>query len=240
MIRLALPQDMGEIKKLWQEVFDEDSAVCDSFFDTVYKDTLNPVAEVDGEIVSSLFLIPCKIGEFCGNYVYCALTRPDCRRRGYMKSLLDFSYSLTENKDFLLLVPASEGLFKYYEKCGFSPYGVSRRYVVGKNYPESFDSFFDCELEFNSSVADYWKKACVYYGGEALENGKISALMFKDGDVILRNAKGKIQDFLSLRLKGGAVIEGSIDKGELKTPAMIKTENEKIKNYKCLIGITLE
>jgi len=36
------------------------------------------------------------------------------------------------------------------------------------------------------------------------------------------------------------VIKGNINFGEEYTPAMIKTENEEIKNMNCYIGITLE
>ena len=106
-----------------------------------------------------------------------------------------------------------------------------------ENEPEEKEQIkFDCEIEFDDSVLDYWKNACVVYGGEVTAFG----LVFDDEETVIRNAKGNYNDIPEKYKKTGVKIKGDINFGDIYTPAMIKTENEEIKNINCYIGITLE
>ena len=239
MIEFATINDKKELSSLWQITFLEDSQVTQNFFQTVFPTVVTPVIRIDGEIASSLFLLPCKIGNYTGKCVYCAMTKYAHRGKGYMKQLLDFSYGYCKenNIDFLFLVPAEPSLFDYYEKCGFEKFGTSRMYVFSENKPEKREKIeFDYEIEFDHSVLDYWKNACVVYGGEVTDFG----LVFDDEETVIRNAKGNYNDILKEFIKSGVKIQGDINFGDIYTPAMIKTENKEIKNINCYIGITLE
>lgn len=239
MIEFATINDKKELSSLWQITFLEDSQVTQNFFQTVFPTVVTPVIRIDGEIASSLFLLPCKIGKHNGKCVYCAMTKYAYRGKGYMKQLLDFSYGYCKenNIDFLFLVPAEPSLFDYYEKCGFEEFGTSRMYVFSENKPEDKEKIeFDYEIEFDHSVLDYWKNACVVYGGEVTHFG----LVFDDEETVVRNAKGNYNDIPEKYKKTGVEIKGNINFGENYTPAMIKTENKEIKNINCYIGITLE
>ena len=239
MIEFATINDKKELSSLWQITFLEDSQVTQNFFQTVFPTVVTPVIRVDGEIASSLFLLPCKIGNYTGKCVYCAMTKYAHRGKGYMKQLLDFSYGYCKenNIDFLFLVPAEPSLFDYYEKCGFEKFGTSRMYVFSENKPEEREKIeFDYEIEFDHSVLDYWKNACVVYGGEVTDFG----LVFDDEETVVRNAKGNYNDIPKEFIKSGVKIQGDINFGDIYTPAMIKTENKEIKNINCYIGITLE
>lgn len=229
MIEFAKLNDRDELTALWQETFDEDKAVCQSFFENIFASTVTPVIRENGEIVSSMFLIPCKIGEYNGKYVYCAMTKKEFRGKGYMKELLNYSY----NCDFLCLVPAEASLFEYYKKCGFEKFGIGRKAVLnGKAPTERKKLSFDFELQFDTSVSEYWKNACVHYGGTVSDFG----LCFDDK--VIRNASGDYENIPDSCKKSG-IVQGNITFGEDYTPAMIKTDKE-IKNLRCYIGVTLE
>lgn len=239
MIDFADKNDIPVLSRMWQSVFLEDSEVTEYFFENIFGDVTAPVIRIDNKIVSALFLLDCKIAGFQGKCVYCAMTEYAHRGKGYMKKLLDFSYGWCNenNYDFLILVPAEKSLFDYYEKCGFSPFGIRRTYTVNGEIPikkEKLD--FQTELSFDKSVCEYWKKACVHYSGKATDFG----LVFDDEPMIIRNANGSFEEIPDEYKENDTVIQGNIDFGEAEAPAMIKTENKEIKNICCYIGITLE
>lgn len=239
MITFADRNDKTQLAKMWQSIFLEESTVTESFFESIYDTTVTPVIKIDGEIVSSLFLLPCKIGEYTGKCVYCAMTKYAHRGKGYMKKLLDFSFAFCKknNFDFLFLVPAEKSLFDYYETCDFSKFGISRVHTINNTIPPERELLkCDYEIKFDSSVTEYWGKTCTIYGGEIDSFG----LVFDDEETIIRNAKGNYENIPEKYKRAGTIIKGNINFGEDYCPAMIKTENEKLKNIDCYIGVTLE
>ena len=239
MIEFASINDKKELSSLWQMTFLEDCQVIEYFFEHIFKDVVTPVIKIDGENVSSLFLLPCSIGEFKGKCVYCAMTKYSHRGKGYMKDLLDFSYDYCKENgfDFLFLVPAETSLFDYYAKCGFEKFGIARTYTFDNTTPENREKLnYQYELEFDNSIIDYWKNSCVVYGGKIIDFG----LVFDDEEITIRNAKGSFDEIPENYKKSGTIIKGDINFGKDYTPAMIKTENEEIKNIDCYVGITLE
>ena len=239
MITFADRNDKTQLEKMWQSIFLEDIQVVEKFFESVFDNTVTPVIKVGGEIVSSLFLLDCKIGDYKGKCVYCAMTKYAHRGKGYMKKLLDFSYDYCKENgfDFLFLVPAEKSLCDYYETCGFLTFGISRVHIINDTVPSQRE-LLKCEnhIEFDDCVVKHWGNSCVVYGGEVTDFG----LVFDDEEIIIRNAKGHYDDIPENYKKSGTKIKGNISFGEDYSPAMIKTENTKLKNIDCYIGITLE
>lgn len=239
MIDFADKNDINALSSLWQSTFLEDKEVTKYFFKNIFSNAVTPVIRINGEIVSSLFLLDCKIGDYSGKCVYCAMTACANRGKGYMKKLLDFSYGwCNENVfDFLTLVPAEKSLSEYYTKCGFSPFGVRRTYTVNGERPKSKEKLkIQNELTFGKSICNYWESSCIHYGGKRADYG----LVFKDENIIIRNAKGSFSEIPEEYKMNGTVIQGDITFGNEESPAMIKTENSTIKNMCCYVGITLE
>lgn len=239
MIDFAGFSDRNALALMWQSVFLEDEEITEYFFNNIFGDSIVPVIRVDGEIVSSLFLLDCKIGKHKGKCVYCAMTKYAHRGKGYMETLLDYSYNfcLENGFDFLVLVPAEKSLFEYYKKCGFENFGIRRSYTFDGTTPETKTKLsFDCELEFDGQIVEYWKNSCIHYGGEITDFG----LCFDDDNVIIRNAECDFENIPESYKISGNVIQGNISFGEAESPAMIKCEHENIKNMNCYVGITLE
>ena len=239
MIDFASIKDKKELHSLWQMTFLEDTQVIENFFENVFSSVVSPIIKVNGEIVSSLFLLDCNIGRYKGKCVYCAMTKYSERGKGYMKKLLDFSYNycLDNGFDFLFLVPAEESLFEYYKKCGFENFGIHRKLTFNGDTPITKEKLeFDYTIEFEKSVYEYWENSCLIYGGEICDFG----LCFDDDNKIIRNADCNYADIPEKYKKDGNIIQGNIDFGEEYSPAMIKTENNDIKDLCCYIGITLE
>lgn len=239
MIDFAGYSDRKALEDLWQSVFLEDSEITEYFFENIFGDTITPVIRVDGEIASALFLLDCTIGEYKGKCVYCAMTNYSHRGKGYMKTLLQYSYDFCRDNgfDFLFLVPAEKSLFDYYEKCGFRNFGLRRSYIFDGTTPKIKEKItFDCEFSFNEEIVEYWKKSCIHYGGKVEDFG----LIFDDDNVIIRNAECEFSSIPEEYKKNDIIIQGNIDFGEDEHPAMIRTENDNIKKLCCYVGITLE
>lgn len=239
MITFASNKDINTLKKMWQSIFLEDEKVTDHFFENIYISVVTPVIKVDNEIVSSLFLLDCSIGEYKGKCIYCAMTKYAFRGKGYMKKLLDFSYDYCQNNgfDFLFLVPAEKSLFDYYEKCGFQKFGIHRKHIFDGKIPIVKEKLnFQHKIEFDKEILEYWKNSCIVYGGEISNIG----LIFDDDKLIIRNAECDFADIPEQYKQNGNIIQGNITFGEEYSPAMIKTENKDIKDLCCYIGITLE
>ncbi len=239
MIEYATIKDKKELSGLWQRTFSEDSRIIEYFFNTVFETVATPVIKIDGEIVSSLFLLDCEIGNYKGKCVYCAMTRYNHRGKGYMKKLLDFSYDYCKEKgfDFLFLVPAEKSLFDYYKTCGFENFGISRVHTINDTIPQRKELLkYDYRIEFDNSVIKYWENSCIVYDGEVTDFG----LIFPDDETVIRNANGNYENIPEKYRKSGTIINGNINFGEKYSPAMIKTENENLKNINCYVGVTLE
>lgn len=239
MVTFADKNDKTQLEQLWQSIFLEDKKVTEYFFESIFNSVVTPIIKFDDEIVSSLFLLDCSIGDYKGKCVYCAMTKYNARGKGYMKNLLQISYEYCKENgfDFLFLVPAESSLFEYYEKCGFEKFGINRKHIFDGNTPDIKEKLdFQYEIDFGKAVNDYWKNSCIVYGGEIYDFG----LIFDDDNVIIRNAECDYTDIPEKYKQDGNVIQGNINFGKEYSPAMIKTENKNIKDLCCYVGITLE
>jgi GNAT superfamily N-acetyltransferase len=239
MITFADKNDRTQLERMWQSIFLEDPHVTKNFFENIFDSAVTPVIKVDNELVSSLFLLDCKISDFKGKCVYCAMTKYAYRGKGYMKKLLDFSYDYCQENgfEFLFLVPAENSLFNYYKTCGFVTFGVSRVHTINDTTPPQRERLkYQNQIEFDDAVMNHWESSCRIYGGEISDFG----LIFDDEEIIIRNSRGQYKDIPEKYKKSGTRIQGNISFGEDYSPAMIRTENKEIENTDCYIGITLE
>ncbi len=113
------------LKAVWKNVFGDEDEYIDLFFSSVFKKCKTFAFFENEKIVSVLYLLDCKIrfgGElFSGYYLYAAATEKEYRKKGIMQKLISEAeeYSEKNGKDFISLVPANDGLYRYYSKFGF-------------------------------------------------------------------------------------------------------------------------
>ena len=121
-IRTANKNDKKQLYRLWNEVFGDSEDVINTFFESVIKAENTVLAEIDGYIISALYLIEAEIVSnkkaYKAYYVYAAATGKEYRKRGIMAKLLEYADSLADKRkvDYLFLHPASEKLYDYYLK----------------------------------------------------------------------------------------------------------------------------
>lgn len=220
---MTLENKEKQLSVLWQDIFDEDEFVTKLFFEKVYGICQNPFTQEDGKILSSAFLIPCKIEEYKGFYIYCAMTHSDHRGKGLMAQALKSADEILQKtgSDFLLLVPAEESLFDFYAKFGYVPFGYGFRAENTEPYEEiqgkysELRNFNGTEIKFPDCVTDYWADTVKHYGGKIIKTDGTVCLL---GEKMLDSQKGE----------------------KINNTAMIKTDIAELQEKSCYIGITLE
>lgn len=126
MIRMILrrldPDEHGRTRKLWEEVFADDTkAFLDYYYYIKTRDNEIYVVEEDEGICSMLQLNPYTIRveelEFPSAYIIAVATRKEYRSRGYMGALLRTSLQDMYNRGipFTFLMPAAEAIYTPYD-----------------------------------------------------------------------------------------------------------------------------
>ena len=126
MIRAATVLDIPEIKKIWDQSFDDPLSYVDFLFDKVMDPNDTLVYEDEGEIVSMAMSIYCSFKHHDDSipcvYIYGCATRPDKGGRGLMTELISCveSNALARDCQMAVLVPGNRSLFRFYGKRGYS------------------------------------------------------------------------------------------------------------------------
>ena len=193
ILRKLEKQEHIKTRKLWEEVFTEDTP---EFLDYYYSvKTLENeiyVIEEDDKIVSMLHLNPyqMRIGNdiFQTHYIVAVATDENYRKRGYMAALLNHTMQVMKDRGepFTFLMPAAEAIYKPF---GFEfIYEQKRGYITGKAYKDDGMKFELAEQKDCQEIADFtnellreydvvtWRDASYYetlLQEQASENGGI-------------------------------------------------------------------
>lgn len=127
MIRLARPDDLPDIRTLWDCCFPDDSGFNPYYFDHLFSlhDTL--LYEQDGQIAAMVQMLPytLRVGQetFPVTYIYGACTHPEFRRQHLMSQLLSASFDLDQQRNRIasMLIPQEAWLFDFYRPFGYLP-----------------------------------------------------------------------------------------------------------------------
>lgn len=123
-IRYSNQADVPQIKNLMNSVFGDEESFLNRFFNLFYQDNVL-IAEANNCIVSMAFLLPNKImiqGQLLPiTYLYACATHAEYRGKGLMSRIIEKAYDdvCKRGEVGLLLLPATESLYHYYENLGF-------------------------------------------------------------------------------------------------------------------------
>jgi predicted N-acetyltransferase YhbS len=115
-----------QIRRLWKTVFGDSDKFIRLFFNKVYKEENALVIERDGQVVSSLQLLPYTMTyygeEIPVAYISGACTLPAEQGKGLMKQLLRNASDEMKRRGIAvsILIPAESRLFDYYRAQGYT------------------------------------------------------------------------------------------------------------------------
>ncbi len=191
-MRLSRPGDEEQLKKLWETVFGDERQYIDTFFEYNYRPGGAMVMELDGVIISGIYMVP--MGGMCfpdgsvlpASITYALATYPEHRGRGYGFGVMcaaiehDFSRGYVCNS----LCPAEDSLFPYYtSRIGYRDCFYLREAEISRSdlkpasgsavpaVPSEYNSFRNSFLTgrlfmmFDGSGISYQKRLCTDTGG---------------------------------------------------------------------------
>lgn len=122
-------EEVSQLRSLWNICFGDPFSYIDFYIQNGYIAQNTFVCVINGMVVSMITMIPAVLNirgkQYCqGGYLYAIATHPDFRGQGCMKKLEAFvsGKAKERNFQFLFLVPASDSLFRMYEKIGYQTY----------------------------------------------------------------------------------------------------------------------
>lgn len=105
----------------------------------------------DSGLLSMLYLVDCSVNELNFKYIYAACTLKSARGCGYMGRLLEYALDEYDN---VLLIPADEGLVKYYCNRGFT-HKINIENILFNESKEIREYLFEgCELDFPFALSN--------------------------------------------------------------------------------------
>lgn len=199
-LRKLQKEEHGKTRKLWKEIFDEDS---ESFLDYYYsvKTEQNEMFVMeDEEIIAMLHLNPYNIriheNIYPGNYIVAVATDEKYRKRGIMGRLLRKAMrEMYDRKEpFTFLMPAAEAIYYPYD----FRYIYSRKQgdVCGENNDEpvelSFAGIDDCEkiADFANALLNQYQVTA--YRDVDYYRTLIAQQRSESGEVVKMQKNGKI------------------------------------------------
>lgn len=111
------------LRRLWKQCFEADNAFLDLFFNKGFSQCNTFCLEEGGDTVSALSVFPMQYRGHKGGYIYGVCTAPEHRGHSYALQLLrDVERHCSDKMqmEFFVLRPASESLFGYYRKAGYT------------------------------------------------------------------------------------------------------------------------
>lgn len=123
MICFAKSENFNEILSLWNECFPDEEDFRDWFFANVFDVEKTLIYIKDNQIAGMLQMYSVSSNMGMCTYIYGAGTSRKFRKQGIMAELIYKSFEISKEfgNEFSFLIPASDALFKYYEKFGFIP-----------------------------------------------------------------------------------------------------------------------
>lgn len=131
----------SDLERLWRICFGDSKEYIRYYFENRYVPE-NCLAFVDDSVrrpVAMLHLLRAAIAENGGlapsQYIYAACTRPDYRRQGIMRQLIESAQKLGHSRGlkYSVTVPAEPRLFRYYGRYGFEKCYKVRMVYMGRS-----------------------------------------------------------------------------------------------------------
>ena len=185
MIRVVNSSDYEDVIRIWSSAFGDTREYILKFL----KKFSEFVYILDNDAIMTL--LPVTLNEKNGHYIYAVAVDENKRNKGLGRKLIEFAKEIKE--DFLVLVPADEGLFEYYKKLGFTENSKLGKYetksfeerICAKEYFELRDKFFDGKDYIKWSVEQLFNIADLY-----------KAEFYKSKDEIAMISKNRVLEYL--------------------------------------------
>ena len=193
LIRFAVPEDVPQLKMLWQDAFEDTPQGTLFYFARRHRADNMLVYEQEDKPLGMLTMLPMQLrmGDVSlpARYIFAVATDKAARGRGISTKLLDAAHQhMLESGDAAaVLAPAEPSLFAFYQKRGYQtvfyadhavveaaqlpPYAGQCRDITKEEYQALRDAAFDSSrlfVRFDGEALAYIMASARLYGGRVL------------------------------------------------------------------------
>lgn len=120
-IRMPVLSNIPALRSLWKEAFGDDETFLDCFFSTAFSEKRCRCVFLENKIVAMLYWFDCIYKDKPVAYLYAIATAPSHQGQGLCHLLMTEVHVALKNLGYsgALLVPASKGLFDFYQNTGY-------------------------------------------------------------------------------------------------------------------------
>lgn len=117
--------DIPQLKVLWAEVFHDEPRFIDHFFESAFSIHNGFVCLNEDKPIAMMFMLPARLKmgtvSLDAGYLYAVATKQEYRGKGIMSEMERYvsEQAVLRGISVLCLVPATESLFKLYQKSGY-------------------------------------------------------------------------------------------------------------------------
>lgn len=222
MILFADENMKDDLKHIWKECFNDEDEYINFYFNNCFKNNKTLVWIENNKPVSMIILFKSKIilkNELVnGYYIYAVSTLKAYRNKGISTKLINYANkNIISQNEFTFLVPASNSLFKFYEKKGYEKAfkikeaeilpennkGMKISTITSKEYKKLRDEIFfkSGYIVWDKNFIDYAIKENEFNGGFTVKvefKGKeYAAMCYKHKDTLF--IKESVFDDLSFK-----------------------------------------
>jgi len=199
MKQIAKPDDKEALISLYNICFPGEEEYCRRFFDCVWSPEKTLVYRVGDRIVSMLQMFDLTLyggsKDYSVYYIFGAATHPDYRGKSIMRELISESERINFDKDFAILIAASESLKNFYGKLGYvEGFSYGKETVCSANNFESYEIFDFSKLAFNETVRVIEKMNDIYLQNTVSKVVYIRSATFLFNELSLRGATVYMND----------------------------------------------
>lgn len=130
-MNIEMPQTTQPLRRLWKEAFGDEDDFLDGFFSSGFSPERCRCATENGKLLGALYWFDVRLQEQKYAYIYAVATAENSRGRGVCHALMAKTHSDLKAQGYSgsILVPQSEGLFRFYGGMGYVPCSWVREYV---------------------------------------------------------------------------------------------------------------
>ena len=227
IIRHPQKADLPQLKALWMEAFAEPAEAVDAFLETAFCAENSLLLQTENTVAAALYWLDAEYRSKKLACLYAVAVKKDCRGRNFGIALLEQTCKLLKERDYgaVLLIPADEGLYTYYNKVGFVPFGhaqeilaesgaegLALQAVDGKTYLSRRKSLFP-GIHWAAPTGSYLQRYCRLFVGQdfvlALDDTSVQEYLGKPEHLpkLLHTLK---VDCITARLPGGQQPAGMV------------------------------
>lgn len=115
------PEQISQLRRLWQEAFGDEDDFLDLFFSTAFAPDRCLAVQMEGQVAAALYWMDCKLEEKPIAYLYAVATGEAFRRQGICRALMERTHNVLSQLGYVgsLLVPGSKELRQMYAAMGY-------------------------------------------------------------------------------------------------------------------------